>query len=239
MTGWVCLHRQLQDHWIYQDADQLRAWISILMNVNHSACRVLIKGEVFHLKPGQSAKSKSTWAQVLGPTWSRYRVNRFFRLLEKHTMIAQQTARKTTILTVCNWDTYQNPRPYIAQTSHNDRPYIAHTSPTDNNENNEYLFSLSPREPRERRPDDEWSYVSAESWVRTLRANNCNVTRGNWPQWQALIGRCFRGDPQACAQQALAVPADERWPQQVEASLADARGLKRGFDYSDVKGTQL
>lgn len=104
-NGFIYIHRKIQEHWIFQDADYFKAWITLLLNVNHKSEKVLIKGKIYTCERGQSLKSVVTWSKIL--KWSRTRTSRFFKLLEKEQMIEQKADTKTTHLTICNFETYQ------------------------------------------------------------------------------------------------------------------------------------
>ena len=105
--GWISIHRKIQKHWIYEDAERFRAWITIIMECNHQDKKVLIDGELVECKRGQSLNSVKTWVKLFGRYWSRQKVRTFFSALEGDSIINQQGTRKTTILTVLNYDTYQ------------------------------------------------------------------------------------------------------------------------------------
>jgi len=84
---------------------------------------------------GESLKSMETWARRWN--WSRGKVRRFFRLLAGCSMIVAQPDHKTTRLKVCNYESYQNPRPDNETQSPGKRTSNGHQTDTDNNENNE------------------------------------------------------------------------------------------------------
>jgi DNA replication protein DnaD len=109
--GWIKLHRKIKEHWIWEDPIYLKAWLTILMNCNHQNSSMLIQKEVFECKRGQSVMSVKNWANALGKGWTRQKVRHFFKLLEADNMIVTKGVRKTTILTVCNYDNYQNSQP--------------------------------------------------------------------------------------------------------------------------------
>jgi uncharacterized phage protein (TIGR02220 family) len=109
MHGWIKLHRKIANSWIFKNSDNLKAWITILLNVNHEQSKVLIKNTLFDCYPGESLKSLDTWAQLFG-RWSKSRVLRFFNLLKKDKMIETHNETITTRIRVCNWDTYQHDR---------------------------------------------------------------------------------------------------------------------------------
>jgi len=104
--GWIKIHRRLKKHWIWIDAEKFRAWITILMEVNHDDKMVLIQGELIECKRGQSIKSIGTWAKEF--RWTPKKFRTFLKVLENDSMIVREGLHKTTRITVCNYDSYQD-----------------------------------------------------------------------------------------------------------------------------------
>lgn len=36
MTGWIKLHRQIMEHWIWEDSKRFKWWMEILLLTNHT-----------------------------------------------------------------------------------------------------------------------------------------------------------------------------------------------------------
>lgn len=108
MEGWISLHRKIKEHWLWSNALYLRAWIQMILDVNHLDSKVLIEGELIECKRGQSLKSLSTWAKDFGNEWTIQKVRTFFKLLQSDNMILIEGLRKTTRITISKYDTYQN-----------------------------------------------------------------------------------------------------------------------------------
>ena len=108
MTGWIKVYRQIRNHWIFDNPEYFRAWVIILMEVNHEKSKVLVKNHLIECGRGESLKSLETWASVFGPGWTKKKVLTFFNLLKKDTMIVTESVTVTTRLTVCNYESYQN-----------------------------------------------------------------------------------------------------------------------------------
>ena len=105
--GWIKLHRKIKNHWIFTDHRKFHAWVAMLIEVNHDTIDVLIGDMVFRCKAGESYKSLDTWTRIFGIGWSKSATRRFFTLLKKENMIVTENVKKTTHLTICNWETYQ------------------------------------------------------------------------------------------------------------------------------------
>ncbi len=110
MEGWIKIHRQIQKHWIWDNPDYLKAWIAILMTVNHEEKKILIHGELFECGRGESFLSLSNWTKTFGKGWTMRKTRTFFELLKNDSMIDTKGYRKTTHLKVCNYDSYQEQR---------------------------------------------------------------------------------------------------------------------------------
>ena len=105
MAGWVKIYRDLQDHWLMHDFEKLGWWVDLLLSANHKDNKVLIGERLIELKKGQMIISLS----FLSKRWGKAKgtILKFLELLESDQMIDRCTDRKVTILTICNYDSYQ------------------------------------------------------------------------------------------------------------------------------------
>ena len=137
-SGWISIYRSIRKHWIWQDPIKLKWWIDILIEVNHSGQKVNIGYDLFDCNRGQSVKSLQTWAKE----WSvsKDTVRNFFSLLKKDNMINTENLKKTTRITILNYDTYQ-PSLHAKQTPSKRKANAKQTqgdpNNNDNNDNNE------------------------------------------------------------------------------------------------------
>ena len=100
------MHRCIQDHWIWQDANRFKWWVDLLLRANNKDAKVLIDGSLMECKRGQFITSLGKLAEE----WmvSRDTVRRFLDALESDTMITRVSTHKMTQITICNYDTYQD-----------------------------------------------------------------------------------------------------------------------------------
>lgn len=108
MSGWIKLHRSITNHWLYTEKrkfSKFEAWNDMLLNVNYSDCKTIIKGNIYEVKRGQSILSLDSWSKRW--SWDKSSVRRFFNLLEKDEMIIVKSDNITTHLTICNYESYQ------------------------------------------------------------------------------------------------------------------------------------
>jgi len=139
-SGWISLFRSVKKHWIWSDASKLKWWITILFEVNHSEGKLALGYSVHNIKRGQSAKSLRTWANEFETSVKT--VVKFFTMLENDGMITRKTIGKgkqsTTLLTVCEYDTYQSKQPKKETLGYTQEPRKGtHKGGTNNNANNE------------------------------------------------------------------------------------------------------
>jgi hypothetical protein len=104
--GWIKLHRQIREHWIWQDPIKFKWWVDILLTVNHKDSKVNLGNQLYECKRGQTILSLQGWAD----RWkvSKDTARNFLKLLEKDNMILHESLQKTTRITICNFESYQS-----------------------------------------------------------------------------------------------------------------------------------
>lgn len=105
LEGWVKLHRQLKSHWVYSNSELLHIWIHILLSATHDYCTTLMNGKIVDLFPGQLVFGRKKWAKEL--KMDPNKIYRAIKLFENTKMISIYSTNKYSILTVCNWSSYQ------------------------------------------------------------------------------------------------------------------------------------
>lgn len=104
--GWICLHRGLMEHWIYQDADALKVWITMLMEANHEPKKHLFNGVLVEIDRGQLVTGRFAMAEKTGV--SEKKVRSIISMLESDGMVGQQKTNKYSIITITNYAQYQD-----------------------------------------------------------------------------------------------------------------------------------
>lgn len=110
-NGWIKLYRSIKNHWILPKntpRTNFEAWLIMLLEVNHSGQKVQIGYDIIECNRGESLNSLDTWAKLFN--WHKSKVRRFFKMLEKDSMIVLNECQKTTHLTICNYELYQGDR---------------------------------------------------------------------------------------------------------------------------------
>ena len=128
--GWICLHRSIRENWIWETDRYIKAWITILLEVNHAPRKIAREGEVITIQRGQSCKTLETWAALFGKRWTKNKVRTFFKLLESDTMITRSKHGKLGVITVVNYSAYQDKTDgKRKKNSHGEKQLGQHQSP--------------------------------------------------------------------------------------------------------------
>ncbi len=77
------------------------------------------------------------------------------------------------------------------------------------------------------RAKDEWRYVQHEVWVSIGRKAGCSISASNWESWSGAITRTGDDAVEFFAH-AETMPADKRWFDKIEASMARPRAAPNG-----------
>ena len=126
--GYIKLYRSVRDNWIWDDKPFSRgqAWIDIILLANHKDTKLIFNGNLITVKRGTYITSIRKLADKWG--WSRDKTAKFLNELEKDGMIAKNSDRYRTLLTVEKYSVYQD-KPATKQATK--KPHVSHTSATD------------------------------------------------------------------------------------------------------------
>jgi hypothetical protein len=167
MAGdWIKIHRRIENHKIWKD-DQFsrgQAWIDLIILANWNEGYVRIRGKRVPLKRGQLAGSSRFLADRW--KWSRGKVNRFLDELETDHQIDQQKNNVITLITITNYDEYQDDRTTDATT---DRTTNRTTDATTDRTNNKK---------KQRRNKEETKNNPVPSELDTVEFGNA------WSEWE-------------------------------------------------------
>lgn len=107
MAGWVKLHRDITDNflWSGEPFSKGQAWVDLILHANFTDNKIQIKGQVIHVKRGQQARSVLTLVKEW--KWSKGKVLRFLETLKNERMIEVKTGHLTSIITICNYEGFQ------------------------------------------------------------------------------------------------------------------------------------
>ena len=106
MSGWIKIHRSILSHWIYQDPITYWWWTDMLFLASYRDAKVRVKRQLVDVKRGQFVASiaflKERWKT------NKDKVIDFLKLLESDGMIDKSSDKNITLITICNYESYQD-----------------------------------------------------------------------------------------------------------------------------------
>lgn len=103
--GWLKISRGIVYHWLWEDANRLKWWLDLLLMAAYEKKSVCVNTRFVEIQRGQMVASLS----FLSQRWSvsKPTLLSFLRLLEKEGMIERTLYHNISLLTICNYDSYQ------------------------------------------------------------------------------------------------------------------------------------
>lgn len=138
MKGWISIHRELQDNWLWKDKPFSfgQAWIDLLLLANHEDTKIPYKGEIIVCEKGTVNRSISSLANRWG--WSRDKARRFLTLLVDDEMCVVKATTNRTTITIVNYSKFQDMVATNNATNNaTNRQRVMQRADTNNNDNNE------------------------------------------------------------------------------------------------------
>ena len=107
VDGWVKIHRCLQDNplWSCEKFTRGQAWIDLILLANHKDSFFYKRGVKIDVTRGQCGRSEVELADRW--KWSRTKVRKFLKDLEKEQQIKQQKTNVSLVVTILNYNKYQ------------------------------------------------------------------------------------------------------------------------------------
>ena len=107
MEGWIKLHRKsLENPTICKDNDHLAVWLYLLLHATHKNMLVLFAGKETTLLPGQLITGRKAIGAKLDINENK--VQRILKAFEISLQIEQQASNKNRLVTIKNWNKYQD-----------------------------------------------------------------------------------------------------------------------------------
>lgn len=156
MEGWIKIHRKiLENPIICKDSDYLAVWIYLLLNATHKEIPALFKGKKIILQKGQLITGRKSMASQLKISESKiYRIMNDFKSEQQ---IEQQTSNQNSLISILNWDKYQQSEQQNGQQMNNERTtdeQRVNTNKNDKNEKNEKNIIKKEKEKKKKTFDD-------------------------------------------------------------------------------------
>lgn len=124
--GYIKLFRTLSDNpiWVSKPFSKGQAWIDILLMVNFTDGICNINNDLIDIQAGQKITSILKLSNRWG--WSRKKTDNFLKMLEKEKMLHTKRTTKYTVITIDNWELYQNREQLKEQQKSNKRTSTEH-----------------------------------------------------------------------------------------------------------------
>jgi len=143
VEGYIKLYRKIKEnkYWLEpRRFSKLEAWLDLLLSASYKDIALVIGDRTLNLRAGQFVTSQVKLAQAWG--WNRETVNKYLKRFKNDKQIDYKTSNKFTLITICNWHSYQNPTKEKPATEPTAKPATAQhqastKSATINNEKNE------------------------------------------------------------------------------------------------------
>lgn len=105
--GWIKIHRQIveNDIWLCEPFSRGQAWVDLIILANHKETFFYKRGNKVTVLRGQVGRSEVELADRW--RWSRTKVRKFLEDLEKEQQIKIIKSPITQVLTIVNYDVYQ------------------------------------------------------------------------------------------------------------------------------------
>lgn len=125
--GFIAIDRDIENHWIYKDAEYFKVWFEILLRTRFSQEpeKILVGGQFINVEYGQFVYGRVSWSERLGISEQRLRT--LFKRLQDDDMIeVVQRLPKLTIYSVKNYSKYnQQPNQQTNQQKDQERQGIS------------------------------------------------------------------------------------------------------------------
>jgi len=141
MDGWVKVHRKILDNPIVcKDSETLSIWLYLLLNATHKEMPALFKGKKIILEEGQLITGILSISKKLKIDKSK--IQRTLKCFEDDKQIEQQTSNQNRLISILNWNLYQeidkqNDKQMINKRETDDKQLI--TNKNEKNDKNERI----------------------------------------------------------------------------------------------------
>ena len=141
MEGWIRAYRQMLDNPVVcKDSDYFAVWVYLLLNATHQEYDTLFKGKRITLQKGQLITGTISISKKLKV--NKDKVQRILKSFENDKQIAQQASNRNRLITILNWDKYQeidkqNDKQVINKCETDDKQLITNKNEKNIKNNNE------------------------------------------------------------------------------------------------------
>lgn len=180
MEGWISTYRKiLENPIVCKDSDYFAVWMYLLLNATHKESPAIFNKKKIILKKGQLITGRKTIAEKFDISESK--VQRILKTFEIEQQIEQRTCSQNRLISIINWNEYQQSEQRIEQPVNNERTTNEQPVNTNNNDNNIYLYLFNKYKVEDRRSfseymkktkalreDEKWDLLTKEEQTRLM-----------------------------------------------------------------------
>lgn len=175
MEGWVKIHRCLvnSDIWNCEPFSRGQAWIDLIILANHKESFFYKRGNKIVVNRGQVGRSEVELSDRW--KWSRTKVRKFLEDLKKEQQIEIVKSRITQVLTIVNYDAYQEKEQQTEQQKDSKKTAKVQQKDIYKNDKNEKNVNNDKKEEKEDTPFFEVFEHFVKVTGKQLRINKSNL----------------------------------------------------------------
>lgn len=221
MSGWIKVHRRILNSVFYKSllGKQRDVIITILLMADHEEKEWIYKGKKYKTLPGQVFSSLQGIANMCGKDCTRETVRTTITHAEQYGFLTKETHKTHTLITIENWETYQDIHTRETQNS----PIINANSPegrplTRRKKKEEILYSQNSDE-----------FRLSNLLYELIKKNNPKFKQPNLNNWCGYVDKMLRIDRRSVAD----IEAVIRWCQQDDfwhKNILSTDKLRKQFD---------
>lgn len=119
MIGWIKVHRSVLEKGWSNRPDFVALWIHLLLQATHEKREVFWNGNTIILLPGQFISGRLKMAAITGIQESK--LERILKCFESEQQIEQRKTSTSRLISICNWNIYQEGEQPFEQRMNNER----------------------------------------------------------------------------------------------------------------------
>lgn len=212
-NGWIKIHREVEGHWVFKDANAMQLWVWLLLKANYKPLKARLDGQVVTIGVGEVLTSLEQMAMVCCSSVQRVRT--LIKHFESDGMITRKSTRKATHLSICNYASYQELQHGNQQQSNSrataEQQDVKNVrskedkkeekrgrfTPPSLDEVKSYFASVGQPEPNAERM---WSFYDSKDWM---------VGKNKMKNWHSACHQFYSKTPK---RNEVTAYVDQKWP---------------------------
>ena len=184
MDGWIKIHRKmLANPVVFKDSDHVAVWMYLLLTATHKNFPTMFCGKKIILRPGQLITGRKKIAEYTGVQESK--VTRILNLFKNEHQIEQQATRHGSIISIVEWNKYQDIEQQNEQQVNNKRTTSEHYTKTKEHKNN--IFKPPTVDEVRSYCLERGNNVNPETFIDFYSSKGWMVGKNKMKDWKAAV----------------------------------------------------